>query len=136
MSEEQDSENHEALREAAVDSDKALADLLAEHPEYLALRDGVGETALHYLAIEIECDAVRRLAEAGSDVNARDDFGNTALHQAARLGSLAMIQLLLELGADRGIANSTNETPFEIGIDNLAEAEKVVGRLRINPTAR
>lgn len=43
-------------------------------------------------------DAVRLLAELGFDVNAVQ--GISALHEAASAGGLAMVELLLSLGAD------------------------------------
>ncbi len=46
-------------------------------------------------------DAVRRITDAGFDVNARRD-GATALHQAAWNGDLALVQALLDAGADPG----------------------------------
>ena len=44
-------------------------------------------------------DAIRRIADAGFDVNARSG-GATALHQAAWNGDLALVEALLEAGAD------------------------------------
>ena len=46
---------------------------------------------------------VRRLAEAGADVNAVDDRGYSALHCAAFRGNVAVVEALVDLGAEVGV---------------------------------
>jgi len=58
----------------------------------------LGETALHFLAVEAYLEGVRFLAEAGTDVNATSRFEGTALLDAVGLGSAEMVALLLEHG--------------------------------------
>lgn len=73
---------------------------LRADPSLLDLRDGMGETALHYLVIERERLAVTALLEAGANVNTADDSGDTALCSAVRLGYTDIAAFLLERGAD------------------------------------
>ena len=57
-------------------------------------------------------DLVAWLLSQGADVNARQDFGSkgTALHSAAWNGDLAMVQCLLEHGADTSAVDEENKT--------------------------
>lgn len=88
------------LVRAAVQGPESLRDLLREKPDLVSARTSVGETALHYLAIENQSEAVRALARHGSNVNDPDDFGMTPLMSAASLHHVDICSLLLELGGD------------------------------------
>ena len=55
-------------------------------------------------------------------VNARDKSGDTALNLAARIGNKSIIQQLLEVGADPGIANRGGLRPMDFGIGKDADA--------------
>lgn len=76
------------------------ATLLDAEPALLEARDGIGETALHYLAVEGELSAVRFLHERGADIEARNEFGESALDAALRLAHGAVARYLLDHGAD------------------------------------
>jgi len=69
--------------------------------------DHDGRTALH-CAIDLgNEDAARALVNAGADVNALDRWGNSPLWRAVyhAPGSAAIIELLLEHGADPTVKN-------------------------------
>ena len=53
---------------------------------------------------------VRRLAEAGADVNAVGLMGFTALHRAASRGNLAVLETLVDLGANVAAASNDLRT--------------------------
>lgn len=74
-----------------------------------ALHDliNLGETNL-YRSFE------RSLAENHHDINTQDDNGDTALHLASKKGYIEICNLLIMEGADIGIRNNSNETPFEV----------------------
>ncbi len=55
-------------------------------------------------------------------VNARDKSGDTALNLAARIGNKSIIQQLLEVGADPGIANRGGLRPMDFGIGREADS--------------
>ncbi|KAI9872941.1 MAG: transcriptional regulator swi6 [Pleopsidium flavum] len=55
-------------------------------------------------------------------VNARDKSGDTALNLAARIGNKSIIQQLLEVGADPGIANRGGLRPMDFGIGSEPDA--------------
>jgi len=54
----------------------AAAMLLQTEPELISQRDGIGETVLHFLAVENNRAAVEWLHTRGADLNATNEFGN------------------------------------------------------------
>ena len=100
---------------AAQDQAKARR-MLGEHPELLNARWRLGETALHFLAVESFTDAVRFLASLGADVNATNEFGATALIDVASLGNDLMAEVLLEFGADPNAASETNDNVLHCAV--------------------
>jgi len=53
---------------------------------------------------------------SGRAINSRDSSGNTILHFAARYGNPESINMLIHLGANRGIRNIATESPYDIAI--------------------
>jgi hypothetical protein len=66
-----------------------------------------GATAL-FFAQDVE--TARMLLDAGATVNRRDDAGGTALMSAVVLGDLALVELLLERGADPAVADHSGRS--------------------------
>lgn len=85
---------------------------LDEHPDAREAVDGVGETALHYLAVENHLEGVRFLAARGAAVNTRAVMGTPPLHSAARLDYADMVRLLLSFGADPNATDDNQDTPL------------------------
>lgn len=85
---------------AAFESPAALMALLNAEPGLMAERTGLGETPLHYLAVENQLDAVRLLIARGASVNTVNECRSTPLSDAASLGYEEMVGLLLDHGAD------------------------------------
>jgi len=85
-----------------------------------------GETVLHYVASGDCVESVQLVLEHGAEVNAKTKpgmktycfwrdarvKGETPLHRAAAFGSPAVIQLLLDAGADPTIRDANNDTPL------------------------
>jgi len=87
------------LVHACFDSlDQARA-LLDAEPELLFARDGLGETALHYLAVEDQLAAVQLLFERGATLNTVSRVDGSPLSEAASLGYAALVEWLLANGA-------------------------------------
>jgi ankyrin repeat protein len=62
----------------------------------------------------------RLLLDAGADVNGQGEGGFTALHAAAQNDDEELVELLLERGADPGIANDEGKRPGDLaGTDRL-----------------
>ncbi|MDO4629792.1 MAG: ankyrin repeat domain-containing protein [Planctomycetia bacterium] len=59
----------------------------------------------------------QRKLERGANVNETDSFfGETPLHRAAKVGDAAMIQLLLDHGADVSVQTQYGDTPLHFAI--------------------
>jgi ankyrin repeat protein len=89
--------------------------MLRGHPELLEARSShVGETPLHWLAIENRLEAVQFLARMGADINIRDAGGSTSLVHAAMLGHLEMVGFLLAQGADPNLQEVSGWTALHM----------------------
>jgi ankyrin repeat protein len=60
-------------------------------------------------------DCVRALF-SGRAINAKDSSSNTILHLAARYGTPDIIEVLLELGANKTLRNISSEVPVDIAL--------------------
>ena len=74
-----------------------------------------GRTPLH---VANTPEQIRELLAAGVDVNAQDKYGLTALHAhavplSATEDSLAIVDLLLDAGADPRLENESGEAPWK-----------------------
>ena len=87
------------LIQFAVRDPKLTRKLVKDHPEVLDLRTGLGETALHYLAVENYADAVQLLIDLGAEVNPTNDFGHSALEEARQVNAKETIAVLEAAGA-------------------------------------
>jgi ankyrin repeat protein len=73
--------------------------LLDAEPGLLNARTDLGETPLHYLAVEDHIEAIKALVERkGVDVNTLNDFGGSPLSEAASLGYVDLVKYLLSVG--------------------------------------
>jgi len=100
--------------------------ILKEHPKVIHSRSGLGETLLHFLAVENCPEAVRLLIRCGADVNTRNQSGSTPLHEAALLGYREVVQLLVENEADVDIKNKLGETPLNCAVRSSTPSREVV----------
>jgi ankyrin repeat protein len=87
--------------------------LLNEEPNLIETRGGLGETALHYLAVENQIDAVRTLVTRGANVNTLSDVGGTPLSEAASLGYVDLVKYLLSVGARLKVDGQSEPTIHE-----------------------
>ena len=87
-------------------------------------KDLQGDGLLHLAATHDHPEAVRFGAAQGADVNAQNKFGETALHKAARTDNLAMVELLLQLGADSEVMGREGKPR------HVAQSPAVAERLR------
>ena len=99
-----------AFISACISSLPEAADLLAADPQLIEARTGLGETALHYLAVEDQLISVDWLIGRGASVNVVNDVGTTPLSDAASLGYFEMVQLLLLHGAQINLAGESELT--------------------------
>ena len=92
---------------------KSPAEIItASHHEsdLVRYRNGLGETLLHWWAIEYDCEWVSLYQRLGADLNTIDDFGGTPLMSACYISSHAMMHHLLSLGGDAGYISAQGES--------------------------
>jgi len=94
--------------------------LLKAEPALIGERTGLGETSLHYLAVENQLAAASLLMDAGADVNARAIFDRTPLHLAAETGAADIARCLLDHGADRAARDACGGTAAEAAAEKGA----------------
>jgi len=109
-----DSNGKTPLR-VAVDIDafeavKVIADSGAD--PYVAAADS--KTAAE-IAFNKGSDCLKALF-SGRAIDSKDSSGNTILHIAARFGNPELINVLLDLGANKTIKNIAAETPYDIAL--------------------
>jgi ankyrin repeat protein len=106
-----------ALHAAALAGDRAIAeDLLAHGADVNASDTLQGRTPLLWAAAGGWTDLVKLLLDHGADIKARESFtGTTALICAAasERGELALVNLLLEKGADRDATDQHGASAVE-----------------------
>lgn len=81
------------------------------HP---AVNRSLGKTALHWAAAVNNARAANSLLQAGADKDAQDGRDQTPLFLAAREGAVEVAQLLLGLGAARGLRDHAGLAPGDI----------------------
>jgi ankyrin repeat protein len=108
-----DSEGRTALRYAVDRANWDAAKFLANDGAdvFSVARDG--KTPAEITLGTGNRDAVRAVF-GGKAINAHDPAGNTILHYAAQISSSAIVSLLLELGADKTVRNTSGDTPAGI----------------------
>jgi ankyrin repeat protein len=78
--------------------------------------------------------ALELLLAQGVDINATNQTGNTALHGAALRGSTAIIQFLVDHGANALVKNAKGQTPLDIAVgvpdDRIPYNESAASLLR------
>ena len=99
------------LRQAAKHNDvDKLRMLVTKRPDCIDAKSGVNRfTALHVALLNGSEDAARALVEHGADVNLSDLVSTTPLHFAAWKCSAAMVEFLLEKGANPNIQQTSQK---------------------------
>ena len=99
-----------ALRDALIEDVDIAQKYLDANPDALESRDGMGETALHWFAVEDDLEIVAWLRSKGATVNNRTEFDETPLSEAASLGHEEMCRYLLSVGGDPTIGSTHGYT--------------------------
>jgi ankyrin repeat protein len=110
------------LHQAAAFGHSGVVAVLLKHGADVNARDALsGYTPLMRAVIEQRAGVARQLIAAGAKVNLFDNDNSTALHNAVtdittdiKPGRLAMVKLLVELGADVNACRAGGETPLAI----------------------
>jgi len=107
------------------------AALLARQPSLRSAVDGMGETVLHYLAVENDQQGVSWLASQGFDINTRNEFGTPVVFEVAQLDYRDLLQWFISNGADLkcrdGEEKNIKEYVLEFGHEDIAKHLESVG---------
>ena len=143
-----------AAKAADVEMMRVLADLGADPllataegatPLMAAAGVGIWRIGENVGTNEEALEAVTLAWELGSDVNAADANGDTALHGTVHRGANAIVQFLIDKGADPDVANKVGWTPLTIAegvwYPNTYKSEPETGALlrqlgAVNPGQR
>jgi uncharacterized protein len=111
-----------ALHLAIFGRQEEATHVLLEHgadPNALATNENVRVPPLGTAAFVRSVPLARLLLDSGAEVNGRGDGGFTALHSAAQNGDEELARLLLERGADPGLAADDGRRPADLGLREL-----------------
>ncbi|CAK8713753.1 hypothetical protein KKHLCK_02805 [Candidatus Electrothrix laxa] len=75
----------------------------------MSSRTGLGETMLHWYAIEGAPDILQKLINLGFDVNVQNEFGNTPIMECSQIERWDNAKVLMENGADLRIKNKEEQ---------------------------
>ena len=95
---------------------KLLKETLAADSNLVRKKDNLGNSALHYAAGFGHIDIVDILLEAGESANVRDTNGNTPLTLACSNDRQAVMNKLLQAGANIKALNRRNYSAIDYGI--------------------
>ncbi|HUT14594.1 MAG TPA: ankyrin repeat domain-containing protein [Thermoguttaceae bacterium] len=90
----------------------AMVKLLAAKGAKVNHRDRDGYSPLHF---SLDVEAAAALLAAGADPNARDKRGNTPLYAAIVTRQLAMVELLLDNGAEANALITPGRSALDVG---------------------
>ena len=76
------------------------AALIEHKPSLCSAVNGLGETVLHYLAVENDREGVSWLWSKGFDINTRNVFGTPVVFEVAQLDYRDLLQWFISSGAD------------------------------------
>ena len=110
------------LADAAMKRDTATVRTLVDRKVDVNAPGRDGTPALHWLVRVDDLETARLLIRAGADTRRADRYGVTPLYLACANGNAAMIQLLLEVGADR----QQQRFPGTVGEVRLQDIEPLV----------
>jgi ankyrin repeat protein len=114
------------LVQACFDSLDDARDLLRREPALIFARTGLGETPLHYLAVENQLEAVKLLVEHGAELNTLNEFGDSALAEAASLGYAELVAWMMSHGALLTVPGQSDPTLNEAARGGSAEIVKLL----------
>ena len=89
------------FRNAVYSREYELAEkLLGAAPYLLSLRNSLGETALHFLAVENDMEGVSWLHSRGAAIDTKNEFGTPAIFEVAQLEYKELLAWFIRKGAD------------------------------------
>jgi len=107
------------------------ATLLSHKPPLRTAVNGLGETVLHYQAVENDQEGVSWLASHGFDINTRNEFGTPVVFEVAQLDYRDLLRWFISSGADlesrNGRGMSIKEHVLDFGHEDIAKHLESLG---------
>ncbi len=105
--------------------------LLGENPSLRSAVNGIGETVLHYQAVENDLQGVEWLWSKGFDINTRNKFGTPVVFEVAQLDYRDLLHWFISKRADVACRNTDGhnirEHVLEFGHEDIAKYLESLG---------
>ena len=99
-----------ALRNAVYSHDfDSAAKIIGQDPAILSATNSIGETVLHFIAVENDIEGVAWLHSKGADINTRNEFGDPVIFEVASLGYKELFAWFIKSGANLKALNNSNQ---------------------------
>ena len=98
--------------------------MLAKNPELIFLENGLGETVLHFLAVENDQEGVAWLFSKGSQLDVKNSFGDPVIFEIASLAYKELLLWFKNYGADFNIKGRDGESLLEhlIALESMIDS--------------
>jgi ankyrin repeat protein len=99
-----------ALRNAVYSHDfDSASTILGQDPAMLSSTNSIGETVLHFVAVENDIEGVAWLYSKGADINTRNKFGDPVIFEVASLGYKELFAWFIKSGANLHVLNGNDQ---------------------------
>lgn len=121
------------LRNAVYQKEFANAKkLLDANANLVELRNSIGETVLHFLAVENDMEGVEWLFSRGFSINTRTHFGTPLIFEIASLGYKDLVMWFIEHGADPCAIDGEGQTILDYLGNHPRNGEEITALLLKN----
>lgn len=94
-------------------------ELLQASPRLSTMTNSIGETVLHYLAVENDIEGVAWLHDHGFNLNTRTGFGSPLVFEVAELGHRELLLWMSANGADFSVSDGEGRGIVDYLLDGL-----------------
>lgn len=103
--------------------------MLAQNPELISLENGLGETVLHFLAVENDLKGVAWLFAKGALLDVKNKFGDPVIFEVASLAYKELLLWFKRHGADFNVKGRDGESLLEhlIELENMIDSGDMLG---------
>lgn len=95
--------------------------ILRKNPNIISMKNGLGETTLHFLAVENDQEGVAWLFSKEAELNTKNTFGEPLIFEVAQLGYKELFVWFVENGVDLQIKGRKAESLIEFLIKHKKE---------------
>jgi ankyrin repeat protein len=98
--------------------------ILNDQPDLIDLRNSIGETILHHVAVENDIDGVKWLYSRGFKLDTKNEFGTPAIFEVAQLSYRELLLWFYKNGADFKIKDDYGDSIIEY-LDEYEKTEMI-----------